>query len=160
MSAFANQRFYRTDILGGMEFVWDGTRWASTQLFSDIIKPPLGDTAVSATGGGTYFPVGFPGSYDLWLESCDLSFFVNGGGSALDGSNKWTVALIKRPAGSSVASHIIQSGASGTYRAATATLEALLGITNFAYEVTWTKVGTPGSLLIMGLRINYRLVAT
>lgn len=149
-----NDRFFRTDL--GIEFYYDGTRWVSTTLYSDV----LGDgTARSGTTGAGSYAVAFAGVYDLWLVSMDLTFYVTAG-TALDGSNKWVVDAVKQPASATIATWTIDSGASAAWRKAdNYAIGALLGTGNNGLYIQVTKTGTPGNIQVMP-RLNYRVVAT
>lgn len=144
-------RLFRRD--RGIDYYWNGTYWVS-ELRSDIIRGP--DTGYTSSSSGLFSPVAHPGVYDLLLRSADLVFYIIAG-TALDASNKWDVSVTKRPSGTVIASWTIDSGSLNTWRSAGAdVIDALNGLTDFAYQVAWTKTGTPGTLVPL-IRINYRL---
>lgn len=152
-----NQLFYRTD--RDILYFYDGTRWLSTNLFAVPITgratpadPPYSSTETPYYGGAPH-----AGVYDLWLDSLEVSFFVLGGGTALGASHKWVVTLVKNPAGTTVATVNIDSGASAVWRTLSNSIGALLGTTNFAFDVVMTKTGTPGALHFVPTLL-YRLV--
>lgn len=148
-------RFLRTD--RDIEYFWNGTRWLSANLYhaevgvSRFVLPLSGsNTAHDATAP-------WAGVYDLWLEDFQAAFFVSGG-TALGASHKWVCTLVKQPAGTTIATINIDSGASDTWRnSGQIAIDALLGTTNFTFSVASTKTGTPGSLFIFPV-IYYRLV--
>lgn len=157
-SPATNQRFFRTDL--GMEFFYDGTRWVSSTLH--IAPFPQHDTnqPYSATNNNNpraslIVPSGMS---DLWLVDLITAFRVQGGGTALGASHKWVVTYVKQPAGSTILTVNIDSGASTTWRSSQDALGALHGSTNFAYETTATKTGTPGTLYVIP-SLRYRYVA-
>lgn len=153
-----NRRFFRSD--RSIEYFYNGTRWLSTQLFTDPIPRgdagPLPYTATAAGAERILAP--YAGTYDLWLIELQLGFNVSGG-TALSGSHKWVSELFKQTSGgsTSVATINIDSGSSGVWRVAVASIGALLGITNLIFRTDHTKTGTPGDLYVVP-RIVYRLV--
>jgi hypothetical protein len=155
-SPATNDRYFRTDL--GMEFYWDGTNWVSTQLNQLMLTPADVVTPFSGTTGGIrgIFPVW--GGSDIWLVAAQSWFFVNGG-TALSGSHKWVGTLAKQPAGTTIATQTIDSGASSAYRQTALTaIGALLGA-NYQCDILWTKTGTPGTLFTQ-TTVSYRYVAT
>jgi hypothetical protein len=155
-SPSVGERFWRTDL--GLEFYYDGTRWLSVDLHEVRLIPdsalPL--TSTVAARAGVPILVGA----DIWLVKTQTNLYVYGGGSALSGSHKWVGTLLKSPAGTTLDTVTIDSGASAVFRQSTATaIDALLGSTNFEVDMAWTKTGTPGPLLPF-TAISYRHVAT
>lgn len=170
-TAAAGDRYWRTDL--GMEFYYDGTRWLSTQLFS--IQPMAyiaganpgtsgGDlrTDMNATGDGGRVPVPpFLGGSNLWLVSHHITFNVKTGGSALGASHKWVCTLNGLDTNISstgvVATTNIDSGSSAVFRQATTAIGAALAAGTLFFISTWTKTGTPGTL-VTGEVLTYRVI--
>lgn len=152
-------RFFRTD--RGIEYYYDGTRWLSTQLYTDDI-PEVGAVAFPYTAtalGAERLLIPYAGTYDLWLVECQVVFFV-AAGTALGASHKWVSVVQKLVAAgtaTTVATINIDSGASDIWRTNVTAIGALLGVTHFTFAVSHTKTGTPGNLYILP-RIIYRLV--
>jgi len=165
-SPATNTIFFRTDL--GMPFYYDGTRWlswgaplkfrlgfyksASSQPFSATVSDAMMNTA-PFTGGGS----------DIWLINHRVCFLVNGGGSALNGSNKWVGNLHKYDTAltsTTIATINIDSGSSGVARMIDTTINALLdnGTPHFFIETDWTRTGSPGSIYTAE-EIAYRIVA-
>ena len=158
-SPATNQRCFRTDL--GVEFFYNGTRWLSTQILNSQIaqsdsNQPFSATTLNNPRGVLFPPSGFS---DLWIEKILTAFRIQGGGSALSASHKWVCQFFKEPAGTSMGTLTIDSGASGAWRSNEITVDALWGSTDFAIETDNTKTGTPGTLYILS-SIRYRLVAT
>lgn len=159
----SGRRFYRDDL--GMWFIHNGTAWVSEQLFELPLQRP-DFTAVSATTND-YARVAVPflqGGSDLWLENYEVKFWVASGSSALSASHKWVGALTKfvtGATGTDIVTVTIDSGSSGVYRAARATIDALLGngTDYFIFTTDWTKTGTPGAIQPYEV-LTYRVVAT
>lgn len=154
-----NTRVFRTD--RNIEYFYNGTRWLSTAIFDQVI--PKTDPAVFPYAASIASPermaVPWQGVYDLWLEQFQLVFFVVAG-TALGASHKWVSVLSKQVAAgtqTSLAIVNIDSGASNAYRTSLVTINALLGTTHFAFEISHTKTGTPGNLVVEP-RLTYRLV--
>lgn len=155
-----NQRFFRTD--RGIEYFYDGTRWLSTQLFNQGIPGTDGPVLPYAASIASAERLGAPwqGVYDLWLVEFQFVFHVAGGGTALSASHKWVTVLSKQVAAgtqTAIATVNIDSGASSVFRTSTVAIGALLGTTHFAFEISHTKTGTPGSLYSLP-HLVYRLV--
>lgn len=154
-----NDRFFRTD--RSIEYFYNGTRWLSTQLFTDILPrgdgAPLPYSATILSAERSLCP--YPTTYDLWMIEFQFGFYVLGG-TALGASHKWVTILIKStatPTQTTIATVNIDSGASGVWRTSVVAIGALLGVTHLTFEVTHTKTGTPGTLYALP-RIVYRLV--
>ena len=166
-----NDLFYRTDY--DMLFFYDGTRWLSTNLFTDqnlgtlfTNTTTLGDlrSAISATAS-TVLRMLAPynmGASDIWLVAYRVVFQVNGG-TALSGSHKWVGTFQGFDAATSVtgtaATVNIDSGSSSVFRELNTTIGAARVAGTLWYAMTWTKTGTPGSLQT-GEQLIYRIIAT
>lgn len=163
-SPSSDDRFYRTDL--AMEFFWTGSRWLSTDQYDlDIpVSPSFGASwpfAATATAGMRAAIPALKGGSDIWLVDAVTRFFVNSGGTALGASHKWVATISKADSANSlttIATVTIDSGASATWRSDGESINALLGA-NFEFQVTWTKTGTPGTL-VPHIVITYRVVAT
>lgn len=139
-----------------IEYFYDGTRWLSQTLYqmpllvTRVVQPMSASNSMDAQ-------VPWAGVYDLWLEDFQAGFFVTGG-TALGASHKWVGVLNKQPAGTTLATINIDSGASDAWRnSGQVAIDALVGTTNFTFNCPWTKTGTPGTLLVLPT-ITYRLV--
>lgn len=154
-----NDEFYRTDL--GADFVYDGTRWVTRQVFQSISSMqsalfPFSATNLNSPRGSLMVPSGYS---DAWLISYDVTFFIAGGGSALSGSHKWVIDVYSIPNNDTLWTTNIDSGSSSVWRKDSGNIGALHGSTDFAFETDSTKTGTPGNLTF-GVVIRYRLVAT
>lgn len=153
-----NRRFFRSD--RNIEYFYNGTRWLSTQLYSDSF--PRGDAAAlphtATIIGAERLAAPWAGVYDIWMEQFQLVFVIVGG-TALSASHKWVTVLTKLVGGTptTLATITIDSGALSAWRTSAATINALLGVTAFAFAVDHTKTGTPGSFYTLP-RLVYRLV--
>ena len=152
--------YRRTNIDGGVTFMYDGTRWVTDQMFyaelaTQIALEPHAATAAQVQLGHAVIPTGYS---NVWLIDV-MSSFRLAGGTALGASHKWVGTLLKQEAGTTVATINIDSGASSVYRQLQTAIGALLGTTDKGFELTWTKTGTPGNLRYVGV-VRYRLVAT
>lgn len=154
-SPTTGQFFHRTD--RRIDYYYDGTRWLSSHLYNIpiAITDALLPLAATATAHRTMFPFG--GTYDLWITAVQAAVYIVGG-TALSASHKWVCTFVKEPASATIATITIDSGALNTWRnAGPVAVNALLGITNFALEVTSTKTGTPGTLYFVP-SLMFRLV--
>jgi hypothetical protein len=82
-TAATGDRFYRTNIRGGMTFIYDGTRWVSEQLFLIMDERFSG---LAASSSSVYWPL--PADYPLWVDSWDHTLFVSA-------TATWVSTLIK-----------------------------------------------------------------
>lgn len=172
-SPATNDRYWRTDL--AMEFYYDGTRWLSTQIFEKQMLPHNGATTSTSVGdlfGNITATSAFNlralapslhGGSDVWIIDYRMTFIVEGGGTALDGSNKWVATFLGVDLNGSslgtIATTTINSGSSSVRRVSTVTVGALAPSGTVYYVVTWTKTGTPGNLET-GEAYSYRIVAT
>lgn len=166
-------RFYRTDIAGGMMFLWDGTRWASvevlkTQMMMRTATTTTGTGDLSSNIAATTSPTRAISPSVLlgggiYLVDHRVVYFVAGGGTALGALHKWVgtfASYSNVPA--LLATHAtvnIDSGASGVFRSATTQIRADPSNGTLFYQTAWTKTGTPGTLMLAE-EFTYRIVAT
>ena len=163
-SPATSQRFFRTDL--GLEFYYDGTRWLSTHLFTQILRNTTasGDHPFSATTGAMAQAGPVPslqGGSDIWVVRHICEFHINGG-TALSGSHKWVGTFRKNDSAgteTTVTTINITSGSVSVWRVIDTAIGALLGTTFFRWGSTWTKTGTPGNLTVHE-EVTYRIVAT
>jgi hypothetical protein len=156
-SAVTGDRYWRTDL--GVECYYDGTRWVTTQLYIMEVPPADALIPISATSGLFRAAVPMAGSKDIWMIDAWCSFFVNGG-TALSASHKWVGVFSDRPGATAHATFTIDSGASSTYRTTGAVvIGALVGTSDFMFDCSWTKTGTPGTLFA-AMQLRYRVVYT
>lgn len=161
----AGDSFVRSD-LNYIEFVYDGTRWLSR----DIFETYLGGTGPAASLAATTSNLGWgplgdlKGGSDAWLLNAEVFVFVNTGGTALGASHKWVFALDKSEDSTTgltnLTSHSIASGANGG-RYSTVAINALLnnGTIHDGFRYGVTKTGTPGAIFC-NAKVTYRIVAT
>lgn len=152
-----DQKFFRTD--RDLLYFYDGTRWLTVNLYELPISNTRALLPFSATSSASIeVMVPHSGVYNLWLEDFQTSFYVDSGGSALSASHKWVVTLLKAPAGTTIATANIDSGASTTYRTSgQVAIDALVGTTEMVLAVYSTKTGTPGNLYVWPT-VTYRMV--
>jgi hypothetical protein len=155
-SPATNDQYYRTDL--GMWFYWNGTRWLTVNLYecNGVVTPTAATAPLSATGTWQMIAPA-AGVYDLWQDDFQCSFIVIGG-TALSASHKWVITLIKQPAATTIATVNINSGALNVWRTSgQISIAALLGTSNFEYDIVATKTGTPGTLYYLP-GLTYRMV--
>lgn len=148
--------FYRTD-LKRMVF-YNGTRWLVAGEPLRVRVSPFTDAAariISASVNG-YEKAGVPyldGCSDILVESVTVAYYISSGGTALSASHKWTFATkASRNATNNtldtIATNVIDSGASAQNLRITATVNALLdnGTAHSWFQVDVGKTGTPGNI--------------
>lgn len=171
-TAATGDRYWRTDL--GMEFYYDGTRWLSTQVFTQRMimrwsssgSTQTGDLSatIAATTAATTRSnaPSVLGCSDIWLVDVRCSFTVASGGTALGASHKWVGALgCVDSAGTSttVATINVDSGSSGVFRVTTVAIGAVQTSGTIFYQGSWTKTGTPGTMSSTET-FSYRIIAT
>lgn len=158
-SPSTNDIFLRTD-LDCLIWIYNGTRWLCTTLHEMRGEPTDSLLPYTATlGAAQRMIVPNWGGSDIWLVDHQAWFFVVAG-TALSASHKWVITGIKQPAGTTIVTINIDSGASSAHRQSTRTaIDALLTSTNFEIDFTMTKTGTPGNLYAQ-VAVTYRHVAT
>jgi hypothetical protein len=159
-SPSTGDRFFRTNVGGGLEFMYDGTRWVTTQLFA-MHAPAV--ASISATGVTTmHQPLwGVAGPFsDLWLIEVVWMTVVD---PTNDGTHYWNLALYKRRTGgsadTSIATATTQSLPAAQNNMVRATIGALAGSTAAGLYGFATKVSSP-SPLVAPFTLVYRGVAT
>ena len=158
-SKATGDRYFRTDL--GMEFYWDGTRWAS------VIESSLAGSSRTAVGTGftatqanvANFTV--PG-VDCYLTTCRVVTYV---ASANTGSAYWTIDLSKlatnnTPSSLGTTSTGTTPDSNTTWTPHVITINAAVNAaTNPALVLGVTKTSTPGGL-ILSWDLRYRIIAT
>lgn len=156
-SAATGDRYWRTDVNGGMEYVFDGTRWVSSTIFHDIGHNDFaGAASANATAGRWAFP---GGTYtDIWMIAVEIMAYHS---STTPATIYWNFDALKGTAAESEASlgtSNTQNNTSQNWTAENITVGALLGAYNHI-RVSCTKTSTPGNLNIE-VAYRYRLVQT
>lgn len=164
-SPATNDQFWRSDL--SMEFFFDGTRWMTTQLFTQKMlarqdSALTGDfsLAETVTGSPSRTDIPFPSSgySNIMLVDVSLGFFI-AAGTALSASHKWVIQPTGQGSGAVLATINIDSGTVSTWRRLSVASNTLLGATDAMIQLSATKTGTPGNL-IASCTLTYRLVAT
>lgn len=151
-------RFWRTDILGGMEFAWNGTRWVSTTLYSHPFGP--GDHVLPFVGpvisiGRLALPFG--GTYDIWVQTIDAFTYVISGNGAI---HYWTISVVRNPSASALGSFTTGADTSAVWTRHSIAVNALNGTSDVEMEIVATYTdGAVGGIYVGG-QINYRVVGT
>lgn len=158
-SPSSGDRFFRTNIRGGMEFIYDGTRWLSVEIFSWLFDASLSFGATADTSRA-WFPL--PTDYQVYLTQWHLVITVSG-------SATWVATLTDIDFDQAFATLDTQSTAAQTGGKAyhyTKTLGTILNGT--AGNSAATKVGvaiyydeqTGTASCIASASVEYRIVAT
>lgn len=152
-SAAAGDRFWRTDIHGGLPIFYDGTRWLSQQMFS-------AGAGVTASVSAAVRPVFGPafGGYDVFVERLSWAAYVD---TTNTGSAYWTAQLQRNVLNTwtNVGSAIDTSAASANdWVQVNTDVDTVVTTANVvAWGVLFDKVSTPGPL-IYAATMYYRLV--
>jgi len=155
VSPASGDRFYRTD--RHLLYYYDGTRWLSVTLFTHFVAQQDAVSPISATGIIARGLIPYPGTIQVYIEKVFLVFYVVAG-TALSGSHKWVVTVVRDPSTTNIATFSIDTGSLNTWRNFTPVdVNATAPTTDFAINATGTKTGTPGNLYAF-VSISYRLV--
>jgi hypothetical protein len=131
------------------------------------IGTPAGNlrTQISATTSGTgraHVPA-ILGASDIWLVGHKSAVFINSGGTALSASHKWVGTLVGLDAAGSstgtVSTISYDSGSSNVFREQYNAIAAVKAAGTIAYQMDWTKTGTPGNFA-QGDVLYTRIIAT
>lgn len=146
------ERYFRTDIRGGMLFIWNGVYWLSEQQFTQS-----GGREDNLTMTNVIVRVPMPQDLDIYLIRVDSAFYF----SLNDGSNKWLID--QKYVNSGGAGTIIKTDdttvrapAGGGWKKWNDTYSLLISGA-FAWECYATKTGSP--TLYGGHLFTYRLRA-
>lgn len=151
-------KYWRTDIMGGMEFFYDGTRWVSTQIFHTSPHNRGLSTGISAT---TYIDTQtFDADYDCWVINAHLGWYVT---SVNNSSNYWSLRAWNMASGAQTTLYDTHSdGAVASWRlnnVAMNLVAASAANTLPGYHFYVVKSGSPGTL-DFDAYFSYRLIAT
>lgn len=161
-SPATSDRYFRTDLFGGgIECVYDGTRWLGPLEAVGI----GGMDALSGAITGVSTPNRWPimSDYDLWVDSIYVVTFVNGGTS--NSSNKWTLEADKinsANTGTSIGSFDTGSDTVSTWTRHKISVAAAVVASSFpgGFQVqVLSKTGAPGNLYFASTMF-YRLIVT
>lgn len=150
--------YHRTDIRGGMDFFYDGTRWVSKQIFSASKHVRYASGTGEATDGQVYLNLIAAPGYDVWCIQMDYAYFVN---TTNNGSNYWTLDVWDSNNASNIAASFDTSaGTAATWVNGTDTVGSLLTDSEYiSFHGEVNKTGSPGSISSC-VDLLYRVVAT
>lgn len=158
-SVATGDRYYRTDIDGGISFIYDGTRWVSEQLFqaghiSDVVH---GTTHANPT----IFYVPAYANRDLWLVDMHLVTYI---AATNDGSNYYTFTLNKFNAANANtttgASFATSGDSASTWTRHTVAVDHLYDASTYiGMRIAGAETGSAGAVYWTGF-VTYRLIAT
>lgn len=161
-TAVTGDRFYRTDLLGGSEWKYDGTRWRSVQTY--ISPMHLKDSTVFTGDSVSTGPFGrwslpFNGStYTVYVIAIEITTIVL---TTNDATNRWTFAWVTVPSSTAVGAGVTTaSDTHTTHTYHSMTVGAVLTSTDEYLSVASTKVNSPGNLIVDGVNVLYQLVTT
>lgn len=157
-SAAAGDRYWRTDIQGGLGIFYDGTRWLSQQMFPLHVPSTVSGSGQSATYGMQLG--GFFGTYDMYVERLCVSTLTS---TTQSGTQYWTFQLEKNDVNtySSVGSALsTQSLAADDWVLLTTDIDTVVSLATCAeMRVLATKVSTAGNNFA-NATVYYRLIIT
>ena len=155
-SKATGDRYWRTDL--GMEFAWDGTRWATTQVFT--AGTHLGEIGLTATGA-RFIAIRPLLGLPIYLIEVTISAFV---ATTNDGSKYWRADLERTASGgvswNAVSQPSTAAHAADSYVITTLNPNVDVSVANGQrWRVNFVKVSTPGNINV-DLVAAWRLVAT
>ncbi len=159
-SPASHDRYYRTDVLGGIECIYDGTRWLGP-LFVEGIG---GTDAVNGFTGTLTTPSrwsNFGAAFDLWIVEFDVNTFVNGTNT---GSAFWTLTFGKVNISNTATSlGTVDTSADTASNWTAHKLSVGAAITNASFpggfQINATKTSTPAALFL-NAKMLYRIIVT
>jgi len=149
-----NDRFYRTNVLGGMEFLWDGTRWKSVGIFRETI-PHLALPAAGMAAIVSRHVFGFAG-YSHQLVQMDYFCRVD---TTNDGSKYHTISPTLQPSTTAITGFTTAAHAAGTGTSVTVALTLVAPATDFWIYLGSATTGAPGPINLSTV-VSYRLITT
>ena len=143
-SPVTDQRFYRTD--RRIEYLYDGTRWLSTQVFTETVA--LQDVLKGRTATGLISRHGnsWSSRYSFYLEEFVANYIISGTGT-------WTIDL-QNATGTVLAAASANVAGRGATRVA---LNTVVADTNVDFAMYVTELTGTSTIYAMGT-IIYRLV--
>ena len=158
---FTGARFYRSD--HQVEFYYDGTRWLCTCPHTLQYPTDLGNLAATSTDISRASPPSNFVTTNVWVTRFGAGYQVASGGSALSGSQSWTVNAQRfgSTATSTISAITINSGSSGVWRRdADVTVNAVLDLSvTSGINLSANKLNNPGNLYFYPYLV-YRYIAT
>jgi hypothetical protein len=151
-SPATGDRYWRSDIRGGLGFVYDGARWVSDLLTT---RAHLDNQA----SNGTLLRLATPSDLALYVERWVVTTLVL---TTNDASNYWSTTLVKTVAANTsttIATVTTQSDSTSTWVRDGGDVDAVLATTDLILGVNFAKASAPGNLYISA-QVDYRLIAT
>lgn len=149
-SPATGDRFFRTDLL--YDCVYDGSRWLTAE--SELAPMPRYTLPLSVTGSAGLWPK--HGSYARYVTALNVTYNVQ---TTNNGSNYWTIKLVRADTGGALTSDISTSAASPGVWTNTALSSLNLVTGSYGLSLVTGKVGAPGDLFVTAT-ISFRLIIT
>lgn len=147
------ERCFRTDIRGGMEFVWNGTYWLSDQRFYTSSQSRISSTGIASNSYvDTHMFDGLPG-LGVWVDRWIMHALVAGTNNP---TNYWEIRTQMIPSGT----QNVRSWTGAVAGSAWADIsgDANLLFTEMGFHWYLTKINAPANIDFYG-RASYRLRA-
>lgn len=143
-------RFFRTDL--GMECYYDGTRWLTSQIFTVGYSDVLSKSTNGAVGRYNADP-----DYQVYLVKLSVTAYVN---TTNTGSAYWNLEFAWTNSANgftTIQTNNTSANTPNTWQRYDMTLNQVLDATARKMDLTATKTGSPGNLLLNST-LYYRLV--
>ena len=159
-SPTTGDRITRTDLQGGLDFFYDGTRWLSVNMYQSLsvmVNPTAALTATTAA----WIYIMLDNDFDIWVERWHWNTNV---ASGTPSTQYWTAAFYKSTNTASItqigSTLSTQSDTYGQWNLKTDTVDTNIAVATYVLlRVDITKVSTPGSLTAR-MGFSYRLIGT
>lgn len=153
--------FFRTDL--GLLIYYDGTRWLTTNQYTIAFKPQrvLNDLMSASDFRVMGAWSAWSPTYDFWIQDFLWTTFISGGTS--NATNHWTISVTKKlqpNSGAAIVAPDTRADAVSTWVNHITAVNALLGTNAHGLDISTTKTGAPGNLILMGAALVGRLVIT
>lgn len=160
VSPSTNDTYYRTDILAGTLFKYDGTRWRTVETFIQalhMIDAVVFSGLSASLTSCARLVIPYKGTYTIYLIAMFLHTLVL---TTNDGTRNWTFALTSQPGGGGLGSGVTTaSDTASTHTYHEMAVGAVVTSTDVYLNLATTKVSTPGNLFAEG-SVAYQIIAT
>lgn len=146
-SPTTGDRFFRSD--RNIDYVYDGTRWLSTQIFPLVFS----GTSGGAADTGVYAPIPWQNVYGIWLVRFEATTFRTAAG-------EWDVVLNSQTA-TSVKTAVVTLDGNGTttnnWVMLSSNIGAVQDVNGRSYEVVYDEISGTSTLFATAI-LYYRLI--
>lgn len=160
-SPSTRDRYFRTDIKGGMYFFYDGTRWVSEIIFQSVGATALDSWPLTDPGGQIVTVRGvFDPDFDCYAIKMVAGHRVE---TTNDGSHYYTVYCLYQPSGTDAGNYVTSGWTVDVFTFGEIALADVISSsdsTDVIWQLRFNDTGSPGTVDSVSAFIDYRLIAT